>query len=188
MVSTIEQRVGILFAGAAGSRTRQGRIIASDSAKTCGKVASHYAESSRKAEVRKKRVPTLHSRCMMHMMFISIVVMMGLYNIITPMFCATILCHKWGTMKVIRKHVAQQVEQKLEIVFDEPPNMLEHRAYNEALLHVLECGDIYCDQSYGTDIVDPDPDALTKRKAARKDRVLVPVLVLVLVLVVIDYY
>ena len=108
LVSGFDKRLGNNFETVAQQATRSCRIVASDSAKACGKVGTHYSEGVRQG---KEKIPTLHSRCMMHMMFMAVVSMLALHGLITNMFCAAVLCHKHSTTRLLRKH-KQSNEQK----------------------------------------------------------------------------
>lgn len=145
--------------GSYASCSNQAYVLVSDSAAACLKVAVHFAEG---ANVNGS-TPTLHSRCMMHMMFLAVVHCLGLYEVVTPMFCATVLMHKGHTMRLVKREMRKLVSQRLKVVYSPPAN---HERHNSAVLRLLECADIYFEGHRGQSL--GDEEGKTKRRAARR--------------------
>ena len=70
---------------------------------------------------RHRRDMSLHSRCMVHMFWGALVIMMHLYGIVGPMFCATVLIHKGYTLRNVRKRVRAHIRENLTLAYGPPP-------------------------------------------------------------------
>ena len=156
LVSGIRSRVGSLMESAV-KRSRSAIVLMSDSAKSCLRVHRHYGKSANEGSC-----PVVASRCMMHMVFMSLVVAPKNFCCVPPMFCATLLLHKGHNMRSLRKRVRERLAAKLVIVYEEPPDLEQNKKYSDAVMRLLNEADIYFDER------DPE-DTISRRCQARKE-------------------
>ena len=91
-------------------------ILCSDSAKSLLLAAKHYVLIT-------AALPDsifLHARCYMHKLWGAFASMIGKLSIINPMFSATCLTHRPGTMHRMRQNVRAVVNERLVVRFDAP--------------------------------------------------------------------
>ena len=84
-------------------------ILNTDSHSALKRVANHYASLARSGDF----PLLLHGRCMMHMFFTGLTSMLSHLQLISPMFCSTILLHKGGNMRNLREQVRAHVARHL---------------------------------------------------------------------------
>lgn len=97
----------------------------------------------------------------MHMLWTCVTAMMSLYNLVNPLFCATVLMHRSSNKSKVRKLVHANLKRKISIVFEPPP----HQVFNSEILNLLECG-LSPD---GVNMQNISADQWTKARKLRRD-------------------
>ena len=131
LAAAIERRAGPFLVS--GGNARSVTVLGSDSAKALVKLAGNRGQAATSDHM------SVHSRCMMHMIFSAFVYTISDLQVINDMFCATTLTHKGLVMKELRTSVRKYIEEHIEIDFTRPdPDVVRQNRAIVSLLNGLD--------------------------------------------------
>ena len=81
----------------------------------------------------------IHNVCCMHMLWAAIMAMMGVYDLVNGIFCATCLMHKARNRSRLRLALRAHLRHHLQIVYGYPDPV--NKVYNKAVLSLLQYAD-----------------------------------------------
>ena len=110
-------------------------ILGSDSAKSLLLVAKHFKALTGSMP----RAIFLHGRCFMHKLWGAFSKMMTMMSVINPMFSATCLTHRTGTMVKVRAAVKAVVSETLRVHFE--PFPARHMERNKAIIKLVNAAE-----------------------------------------------
>jgi hypothetical protein len=114
-------------------------ILNSDSAKALLRVGTERAAAVRIPAASGLRC-SIHSSCMMHMFFAAICGMMKPLDMMSGMFCGTVLMHRSDNIAEVRKACYAWLDEHVTVTFEEPDDSI-YNGFNQAVVDMLQWAD-----------------------------------------------
>jgi hypothetical protein len=116
------------------------RALRSDSGTQLMAIGKKYAAETR---LRKTNKLSVHCRCLMHMLFQCLALLILLYGLSGPLFCMCCLLHSGRNMRDVRGKIYAWIGERLEVVHMRPDDAEINSLFSGAVVNLLDAADNY---------------------------------------------